>query len=294
LNELYELLASSPLSQLNCIFWFFALRSFESETGDETDVVKWAHKLMNKSVANRTITKQEAMCELGQLPMVICSEGIETVSITGSTRCSNETSTILSQYKKRPDTQEHLSLHEFFHTKKNKRLPATRSQREIVPHYVGGSGQPVYPLTKQSISYARSEILKHMPWSQKNPMPNECDWVAIFKEFLQDPSCPAGVKLGFERAKLRYELRGKGIQEVFQPDTEHSNATDDLDDDEIGDVIALTESLGYTEDELDKMEENGFCIGRDYDWGRRVYTVSNNCIIKQTTYCNQFGNNQDC
>ena len=262
----------------------FFLISYESQTGDESDVARWAHKLMNRSVANRTITKPEAMCELGQLPMVICSESIETVSITGQTRCSIDTttSTILSQYKNRPNTQERLSLHEFYHAKRNNHSMATAANhREFVPHYVGGRGQPVYPVTdtKQSISYARSEILKHMPWSQKNPMPNECDWVAIFKEFLQDPSCPAGVKLGFERAKLRYELRRKGIQEVFQPDTEHSNATDDLDDDEIGDVIALSESLGYTEDELDKMEENGFCIGRDYDWGRRVYTVSNNCII---------------
>jgi len=253
---------------------------------------------MNRSVANRTITKPEAMCELGQLPMVICSESIETVSITGSIRCTSDgaTSTMLSQYKNRLDTQEHLSLHEFYHARKNKQSTATATHREFIPHYVGGRGQPVYPVTdtKQSISYARSEILKHMPWSQKNPMPNDCNWVAIFKEFLQDPSCPAGVRLGFERAKLRYELRGKGIQEAFQPDTEHSNATDDLDDDEIGDVIALTESLGYTEDELDKMEDGGFCIGRDYDWGRRVYTVSNTCIVNQPTCCNQFQSHQHC
>lgn len=261
------------------------LLSYESQTGDESDVARWAHKLMNRSVANRTITKPEAMCELGQLPMVICSESIETVSITGQTRCSIDatTSTILSQYKNRHDIQEHLSLHEFYHAKRNQQSMSTvTNHREFIPHYVGGRGQPVYPLTDtdQSISYARSEILKHMPWSQKNPLPIKCDWVAIFKQFLQDPSCPAGVRLGYERAKLRYELRGKGIQEAFQPDSEHSNATDDLDDDEIGDVIALTESLGNTEDELDKMEDSGFFIGRDYNWGRQVYKVSDKCLMK--------------
>ena len=100
-----------------------------------------------------------------------------------------------------------------------------------------------------------------MPWSQKKPSPIKFDWEAIFKEFLPDPSCPAGVRLGFERAKLRYELHGKEIQKAFQPDLEHSNATDNLDDDEIGDVIVLTESLGNTKDKLDKMEDSGFFIG---------------------------------
>ena len=231
--------------------------------------------------------KKKKMCELGQLPMVICSEGIETVSITGSTRCSNETSTILSQYKKRPDTQEHLSLHEFFHTKKNKRLPATRSQREIVPHYVGGSGQPVYPLTKQSISYARSEILKHMPWSQKNPLPNDCDWVTLFQDFLNDARCPHSVTIGYERAKLRHELRKKGIEEACQPDTEHSNPTDDLDDDEIGDVIAISESMGYTTDEMDNLEKSGFFIGKDYEWWKRIHTVSCSFMIEMKSSPNE-------
>jgi hypothetical protein len=257
--------------------------SYESEVGEESNVAKWAHKLMNRSVANRTITKPESMCELAQLPMVICSESIEIVSITGSTRCStdNTTSTILSQYKKRPETLNQLSLHDFYHTKKNSHLSTNRSHREFIPHYVGGRGQPVYPLTdsKQSISYARSEILKNMPWSQNNPLPTDCDWVAIFKNFLADPKCPSGVTLGYERAKLRYELRKKGIEEVYQPDTEHSNITDDLVDDEVGEVIALTESLGYTEDELGNLTNSGFFMGQDYDWGKRIYNVSKTCIL---------------
>jgi hypothetical protein len=259
------------------LFVQFTFFSYESETGDETDVAKWAHKLMNRSVANRTITKQEAMCELGGLPMVICSESIETISITGSTKCATDTntSTILSQYRNRPDAQQHLSLHQFYHIKKNKKLASTPSYREFIPHYVGGKGQPVYPITR---SYARSELLKHLPWGRKNPMPNDCDLITMFKQFLENPKCPVGVRLGFERAKLRKELKEKGIQEAFQPDIEHSSNTDDVDDDEVGEVIALTESLGYTEDELEKLENNGFFLGKDYDWGKRIYTVSNPTI----------------
>jgi hypothetical protein len=237
---------------------------------------------MNKSVANRTITKQEAMCELGHLPMVICSESIEIVSIAGQTRCSggnpndNTTSTILSRYKKRPDSEEHLSLHQFYYATKNNRSTTTNNHREFVPHYVGGSGQPVFPINKH---YARSEILKHMPWSQKNPLPNDSDWIAIFEEFVQKETCPYSVKIAYERAQLRYELKKRGIVEACQPDIEHSNPTDDLDDDEIGDVVALSESLGYTTNEIDNIEKSGIFLGKDYDWSKRIHTVSVSCMF---------------
>jgi hypothetical protein len=58
---------------------------------------------------------------------------------------------------------------------------------------------------------------------------------------------------------MNYE---KGIEEACQPDTEHSNPTDDLDDNEIGDVIAISESMGYTVDEMDNLEKSGFFIGK--------------------------------
>ena len=74
----------------------FTMRS-EIETGTSHDVASVVCKLMNRSVAERTITKQEAMCELAKLPMVICSESIETVSISGSAKFkedNNNTTTV--------------------------------------------------------------------------------------------------------------------------------------------------------------------------------------------------------
>ncbi len=40
--------------------------------------MKTVQKCLNKSISNRTITKQEAMCQVGKLSLVICSESIDT------------------------------------------------------------------------------------------------------------------------------------------------------------------------------------------------------------------------
>jgi hypothetical protein len=62
---------------------------------------------MIRSVANRTITKQEAMCELAKLPFVICSEAIENVSLSGCSKFKevngNSMNTMLGQYRRREE-----------------------------------------------------------------------------------------------------------------------------------------------------------------------------------------------
>ena len=244
----------------------------ESEIGDETDVAKWAHRLMNRSVAQRTITKPETMCELGNLPFVICSESIETVSLSGKEKFNNSgegytTNTLPSRYNKREKPEElELSLHQYFHKTKNN----NNNRKEFIPHYVGGSGQPVFPVDDK---YARCELLKHKPWSKNNPLPPNAPWKELFEEFRIRDDCPISVKVSYERAKRRYEDRLKGIKEPFQADIEESTPTDNLFDEEVDEVIALSETLGYTEDEMESLEKNGFDVGKDYDWSKRIYEV---------------------
>jgi hypothetical protein len=125
------------------------------ETGDKRDVVKLVQKCLNRSVDQRKISKQKAMCELSRKPMVICSEVIETVSLSGYTKLStdgnyNTSKTLLTKYRNRT-IDLHLSFHDFFYKMKNQ---SSKKGREYVPHYVGGSGQPVYPVTE---NYARIE-----------------------------------------------------------------------------------------------------------------------------------------
>jgi hypothetical protein len=46
----------------------------EDNNGDTTGVFNAARKLLNRASVERTISKQEAMCLVGQLPLVLCSE----------------------------------------------------------------------------------------------------------------------------------------------------------------------------------------------------------------------------
>jgi hypothetical protein len=43
-----------------CVFLFIYI-SCDAETGDERDIIKLVQKCLNKSIAQRTIPKQEAM-----------------------------------------------------------------------------------------------------------------------------------------------------------------------------------------------------------------------------------------
>jgi hypothetical protein len=252
----------------------FAL-SCETETGDENDIIKTVQKCLNKTVSSRTITKQEAVCQLGKLPLVICSETIETVSLSGAVRISKNMNstykTFLSKYNTRT-THLDKSLHQFFHLKKNNNLPR-KMKKEIVPHYVGGGGQPTYPISK---SYARMEMLKHMPWSKYNPLPemNDTTILKLFEDFLKSTHCPLPVLISLERAKNRHEMRKKGINEPVSEDIlESQHVYSDIDED-TKDLVNIANNLLEKHNIYESIENEGFDIGRQYDWSKRLHRVS--------------------
>jgi hypothetical protein len=53
--------------------------------------MKTVQKCLNRSIANRTITKQETVCQLGKLPFVICSEKIDVISLSKAVRITHHT-----------------------------------------------------------------------------------------------------------------------------------------------------------------------------------------------------------
>ena len=71
--------------------------------------------------------------------------------------------TSITKYKNR-DIHLGLSLQQYFNLLKNN----NSNKKEIVPHYVGGSRQPTYPVTKQ---YARAELIRHLPWNKYESLP---------------------------------------------------------------------------------------------------------------------------
>src|SRR5688500_18528712 len=99
-------------------------------SGTTDDVKRIARKLLNKITKDKIISKQECMCHLAKLDLFLCSESIETVSISGEYRlCTSgeSKSSILTRYAKRDITETNkMSLHQYFHYIKNSapsRLP---------------------------------------------------------------------------------------------------------------------------------------------------------------------------
>ena len=209
--------------------------------------------------------------------MVICSDVIETVSLSGYTKLSfddhcNTSNTILTRYKNRT-TDLHLSLHEFFHNTKNQ---SSKKGREYVPHYVGGSGQPVYPVSE---NYARVELMKHKPWSSTNDLSLLTNVIDEFESFIGDSRCPLTVKLSYERAKLKYTQRLRGQKETLSEDQEFSNPTSNVVDKDTLDTLAIANIIGDVTNTIENMENSEINSGKNYDWAKRIHEVSVFCTF---------------
>ena len=163
-----------------------------------------ARKMMNQAAKNRVISKQEACCQLAGLKLLICSERFETISISGQYKIGTESAaktTILGRYAIRKNHMD-LSLHEYF-----KKLKST-SKIKIVPHYVGGRINAVYP---PSANYAKSVLIVHFPWNTKFPYGqlNSKQLLRTFKSFITSPTCPKTVTIPYSRAKQKYTEKKK-------------------------------------------------------------------------------------
>jgi hypothetical protein len=214
------------------------------------------------------------MCELGGLGLVMCSDNIESVSLSGANKLQIQgeltSETFLSQYCNRKECLD-MSLHKYYHYCKNIKRRKKNDQRPTIPHYVGGSSQPKFPISQ---SYARSIIMIHKPWSKNNPLPQDHDFINAFNTFIDTDTCPLSVKITYERAKKREEDKKLGRNEPISEDREESTSTDNLYDDEVRDAIALTATLGDTMNILDYIGGEQMDFGLNYNWAQRLYTVS--------------------
>jgi hypothetical protein len=248
--------------------------SWESETGDEKDVIKTVQKCLNKTIANRTITKQETICQIGKLPLIICSEQINIISLSKAVRVTENTtpySTIfVSKYANRTD---HLdkSLHQYFHIIKNNSFD--KHKKEFIPHYVGGGGQPSY---QRSINFARTEMMKQIPWHKNNSLPTitEENCIDLFSKFRASSFCPTSVSISIKRAENHTKNYRKGLKEPISEEIIDSQPIENNIDPDTQDLIKTTTNLRDTIDIFQKQEQEGLDIRKHYKWDKRIYKVS--------------------
>ena len=101
-------------------FNYYFQRS-EEITGNKFEMTRLVRHILNRTTTQRTISKQECMVLLSQIPLVMCSELIKTISISDSKKLSNKTRTSkdIQEYVKRSQEEESMSYAEFFQKKMN-------------------------------------------------------------------------------------------------------------------------------------------------------------------------------
>ena len=236
------------------------LYSCQEGLDDDVDLNFLVTHLLNNASSKRTIPKQECMVLLSGLPLVNCSEKIVTVSISGYSKVTKkESNTIVTRYRNRPHSMNHLSLHEYFFE-----IHKEKAEKHV-PHYVGSSTTPKFPITE---SYARCMLILHKPWRGSSRQISGSKLLE-FQEFLNSDKCPQSVKISCARAEERYRNGGK----EHEPIAENEESGGCYGIDEIDEETRhMMEFLTTINRNLPSESANGipaFHRGIDYDWGQK-------------------------
>ena len=237
--------------------------------GDNSDVTRTARKILNYTIGEKMISKQEAMVQLGRLRLFHCSETIETHSLSGFYKLhqgrSHASTSLLQHYVSRPKALKDMTLYDFYyHCKRN----PEKARDVCIPHFVG-CAKPVFPITE---AYAESMLMLYVPWtSQTQYKGNEAKF--RLEELLKLDECPIQVKIGFERAKSRNKRKDGAPEPVandsYTYDYQDGNGIPDSLKEaiQIAGVLPNQNNAAYAElPDLD--------FGLDYTWDVPTYKVS--------------------
>jgi hypothetical protein len=252
-----------------------------SETsGTVTEVKTLARVSLNKVTKEKVISKQECMCHLAGLDLVLCSESIESVSMSGTCKLGTENqakSTLLSEHAKRQNTQKDMTPHEFYFFTKEK----SSLRKPVVPHCVGGKSNPTHPVTE---GHAKSVLTCHVPWIGCSNFKTNRSCMQEFQDFIKTTACPKSVKVAHGRVKNRHLQKHIPREPTSQMQTiNHDTFSKDLDPDTI-DIVALAGTSGVHQTDNDELDCN---IGLNCDWSQQSHQVR---IVHKLFYKNYLVN----
>jgi hypothetical protein len=243
----------------------------ESLTGDTNDVKRVSKQVMNLASAKRLISKQEASVLLSGLELFSCTETIESVSISNSKalRDKEDTTTnksLIKKYRDRPFQQRYLSLYDFFFMEKGKK----RSSKEVIPHFVGISGTPTYPVTE---NYARHVLTVYRPWIK---YPENLQWIEEFERFMNSGRAPSSAQMHYLRVMNRYFDR----MLQYEPKSTHCDHTKNpitSEDQQLIDLLGLkaTDDVDYDTSLIKQLNR-----GLDFEWDKPA-EVSSVCNVQR-------------
>lgn len=232
----------------------------QETTGDMNDIKSVCRKILNKAATQRLISRQETCVLLGDMPLTLCSEFIETVSISSSVKLKVDVGEkgvdkrFHVTYQKRDRSLGHLSMHEFFF---HHRKEIAKKKEAAIPHYVGLAGYPTFPVTK---NYAMQVLTVYKPWIRERP--SEADWKSKFDAFIKSDECPVSARMQYDRVVQRY-FDGTIFVEPTAKEFDHSE-NEIIKDDEMIILLCGLGASGRTDFEdamFSKIHK-----GLDYPW----------------------------
>ena len=173
-----------------------------------------------------------------------------------------------------------LSLMQYFLYVKHKNNTRT-DNRIFIPNFVGGSSKPQYPITE---GYARSILLIHKPWHDKDKLTKTNQWKNMFYEFIKSEECPESVRISYERAKLKTEqINNKNYREptAREWDDEINGELYEHDDEEIQNTVNLLSTFHGTMTAEADVGGYKFDRGLKYNWTQKHYMVRT-YVLKNT------------
>jgi hypothetical protein len=214
----------------------------EETTGDQGDLISLCKRITNKSSSSRLISRAEASVLLGGLDLSVCSEYIDSVSITNNLRISksgqqNDNKGLLWKYANRRAELENYSLHAYYTVYRS----ATQGKKPYIPHYVGIKGIPTYPVSE---AYARHVLIVYKPW---RTYPSSNGWLQEFETFIHSQECPTSARLTYKRVLQRYYDGTKFAEATAKEPPASREMTLPLEDEE----ILLLAGLGGLPDDAD-------------------------------------------
>ena len=255
----------------------FADRS-ENVRGDINDVIKVARQSLNRCNASRVISKQECMVELTGLPLVICSETIENINISGVMKLNNrksefgQFSSIIKDYQSRSVELESCSLCEYIH----QHYRAKHKEKSIIPHFIGMTSVTVYPPT---VSYARATLIIHSPWRKADyHIMKDSDCITNFYLSIEAKRFPTSVILAYNKAKQQM-TEGRQYLEPVQTQEQYEVNDEKISKEEEELIRAMT---SITSNMSKHITLNGYEYNRglNYNWSKRINNVSQTIQFK--------------
>lgn len=162
-----------------------------------------------------------------------------------------------------------MSLHQYFHFKKNKH---DRGKAQItIPNYVGGKIENLYPLKGRQ---AKSLLMVYTPWHLKFQHDNQDDdfLIDLFEKFVSSNKCPISLKNSYHQAKNSYYYDLKEPTSGFQTISTNLHEAMAVDVD-ASDILALTGLLPGTPDSFNNSFDQQYDMGKNHDWSKPSYKV---------------------